>query len=481
MAASPTIRDHQAAVAYLFGRIDYERTARLPYRSRGLKLDRMRRLVELLHHPQDRYPIVHVAGTKGKGSTATMIASILTAAGRRTGLYTSPHLECIEERMAIDGQQCSGAELVELIARIQPAVETLDAAAGTAGGPTFFEIMTAAAMLYFADHEVDAAVLEVGLGGRLDSTNVCQPAAAVITTISFDHTRQLGNTLAAIATEKAGIVKPGVPVISGVIEPEPRAVIERIAAERGCRLYARERDFTFCYHAPEEVGRAAPFAAQVPGRHGEFDYWEPASGAESGLQRLALGMPGRHQAANAAVALATIGRLRDCGWRVAEADIRRGLAEAWCPARDEIVSWRPAVVIDAAHNVASIRALAEVIDELFQDRPRRMLVFAASQDKDAAGMFRALLPRFDRVLLTRFLNNPRAVAPSALEETVRRVVQESGGRPCEISVHPEPAAAWAAAWAAASPDDLICVAGSFFLAGELRGAIREEVAPAQVA
>ena len=203
MTASPDAFDHAAALTYLHGRIDYERNTKLPYRSRGLKLDRMRELAARLGNPHQRYPILHVAGTKGKGSTASMLAAILTAAGYRTGLYTSPHLDCVEERMAVDGHACSPQELVELLRAVRPLVDTLDQAAthpqGYAGGPTYFEITTATAMLHFCRQAVDAAVLEVGLGGRLDSTNICQPEVSVITSISFDHTQQLGNTLAAIA------------------------------------------------------------------------------------------------------------------------------------------------------------------------------------------------------------------------------------------------------------------------------------------
>jgi len=208
MPSAPDIMDHDAALAFLFGRIDYERADRFPYRSRGLKLDRMRELASRLGDPHERFPIVHVAGTKGKGSTSTMIADVLSAAGYRTGLYTSPHVTCVEERLQVDGRLCGREEFVELIRQIRPAVDAMDRDCHTRGeagcGPTYFEITTAAALLHFAHRQVDVAVLEVGLGGRLDSTNICRPQVSVITSISFDHMRQLGNTLAAIAGERRG-------------------------------------------------------------------------------------------------------------------------------------------------------------------------------------------------------------------------------------------------------------------------------------
>ena len=198
-----TVASHparQAALDWLMGRINYERTAFIPYQERQLKLDRMRQLLTRLGQPDAGLKIVHVAGTKGKGSTSAMIAAMLTAAGYRTGVFSSPHLERIEERFAVDGQPCTADELVALVDRLRPVVEAMDDEAAAdgdpTGGPTYFEVTTAMALVHFVERQVDAAVLEVGLGGRLDSTNVCLPAVSVITSISFDHTKQLGNTLA---------------------------------------------------------------------------------------------------------------------------------------------------------------------------------------------------------------------------------------------------------------------------------------------
>lgn len=480
MAALPETFDYQAAMAFLYGRIDYERTARMPYRARVLSLDRMHGLLARLGDPHLRYPIVHVAGTKGKGSTSAMIAAVLTAAGYRTGLYTSPHLERIEERMSIDMRPCPSDDFVRLVQRVRPVVESIERGPppvdGTSPQLTYFEITTALAMLYFAEQTVEAAVLEVGLGGRLDSTNVCRPEVAVITSISFDHMRQLGRTLAAIAGEKAGIIKPGVPVVSGVTEPEPRDVIERIAAERGCRCYRLGRDFRVTYRGSCLEPDPADGNQLARGPRTKLDYDEPAGAQPTTLPALSVAMLGRHQATNAAVALATVNRLRAAGWRVSEAAMRQGLAHVRCPARAEVLASCPTVIVDAAHNAASIAALINVLQENFAAARRKILLFAASKDKDLAGMLRQLLPHFDVLVLTRFRNNPRAAEPEKLAAVVRRVGSSLAGPPPAVTLQPDAAAAWNTARALASPDDLVCIAGSFFLAAELRPVVVQAAA-----
>jgi dihydrofolate synthase/folylpolyglutamate synthase len=459
MSLAAPLTAHEEALAFLFGRIDYERGATLPYGARDFKLDRMRELIRRLGHPEAALPIVHVAGTKGKGSTSAMIAAALTAAGYRTGLFSSPHLENVEERLRIDARCCSAEELVELVRGIRPVAEAMDAdphSESAPPGPTYFELNTAMALLHFAAQRVDAAVLEVGLGGRLDSTNVCTPRVAVITSISFDHTKQLGDTLASIAWEKAGIVKPGIPTISGVVPDEPRRVIQQVCQERQSRLIEAERDFAFTYHPPRRLDLADA--------RGRIDFRYLVAGSEVELLGMELGLVGRHQAANAAVALASRMELRRQGWEIPEAAIRCGLAEVSWPARVEVVSRRPTVVIDAAHNVASVEALLESLEESFAAR-RRVLIFATTKDKDIPGMLLRLLPRFETIVFTRYTNNPRSVPPADLA----RLAAELSGR--EFLTAADPAAAWELVQSLVEPADLICISGSFFLAGQMRAQI----------
>ncbi len=449
------VSDYPSALDFLLRHINYERTVAMPYDTAALKLDRMRRLLALVGDPHLGLKCVHIAGTKGKGSTAAMIAAVLQAAGMRTGLYTSPHLSAIEERIVIDGQPCSQSEFASLAAELEAAVEKLPlhGTAKETGGPTFFEVTTAMAFLHFARQKVDCAVLEVGLGGRLDSTNVCQPQVSIITSISFDHTRQLGNTLAAIASEKAGIIKPGVPVVSGVTSDEPREVIRRVAREAGAPLLERGSEFDFRTGPPRSARQAMDY------RQGPYE-----------LCDVGLGMIGEHQAANAAVAICALRRLVEQGWSIDERAIRGGLAAANVPARIELAGERPAVIVDVAHNVASIEALLRVLAERFRSR-QRVLIFASSKDKDTAGMLRLLVPRFDNVVLTRYIENPRAVELETLEQLATSLLGTAGGngdlRPA-IHAVATPGEAWQMARRLAGPDDLICITGSFFLAAELR-------------
>lgn len=453
----------EAALRFLYDRVNYERWLSMPYQVREFKLDRMRELLDRLGNPQETLPIVHIAGTKGKGSTAAMTAAVLTAAGYKTGLFTSPHLDRIEERMAVDGQPCSSAAFVDLLDRLVPIVQAMDEAAAARQpvdiGPTYFEITTAMALLHFVHQQVDVAVLEVGLGGRLDSTNVCQPEVSVITSISFDHMKQLGNTLEAIAREKAGIIKPGVPVVSGVTDPEPRKVIREICRERGCRLSELGYEFDFTYQPPCALD-TAPIV-------GSMDFCYKVPGREHTYHGLPLKLLGRHQAANAAVALAVLAELNEKGWSISQEALRTGLAEVCWPARVEVVHRRPVVVVDAAHNVASVDALIRVLDETFSaSTRRRLLVFATTQEKDLRGMLAKLAGCFDHVILTRYTNNPRGVPP---EELASLAWEATGQR---YQVCPDPATAWGEVLRQATPEDLVCITGSFFIAAEMRSEIR---------
>lgn len=438
---------YEQALAYWFGRVNFEQ--RTPQAS-DLKLDRMRAFLGLLGNPQDRLRIIHVAGSKGKGSTSAMLEAILRQAGYRTGLFTSPHLAQVEERIQVDGRNISPDELTALLDDIRAVLEgqrpTVTSPLATA--PTFFEIATALGFLHFARRRVEAAVVEVGLGGRFDSTNVCRPVLSVITSISIDHTQQLGNELASIAMEKAGIVKPGRPTISGATAAEARTVIERICRDRGSRLHELARDFHY-RHEPGQVasrGMSLP-RIQVRARGRTWPWME-------------LGLLGEHQAANAAVVLACVEQLRQFGWHIPEAAAAEGLRQVRWPARLEVIGRQPVVLLDCAHNIASAEALVETLITSFPP-VRRRLVFAVSGDKDVPGILRSLAPHFHHAYLTRY-GSARSLPGAELADIWRTV----SPHPCLVCE--TPFEAWQAARSAAGPEELICVTGSVFLAGELR-------------
>jgi dihydrofolate synthase/folylpolyglutamate synthase len=440
---------------FLYSRLNYERLG-MPGAATELRLGRMRRLLRRLGEPQEGLRILHVAGTKGKGSTSAMLAAALTAAGVRTGLFCSPHLHRLEERFAIDGRIATPGELVALTEAVRPAVAEVDAGDPhpRPRGLTFFEITTAMGLLHFARRQVGAVVFEVGLGGRLDSTNVIRPAVSVITSISLDHTRLLGSTTAAIAAEKAGILKRGRPAVSGVREGEPREVIRRIARQRRCPLHELDGDFR-CEYRPPALPVTRPDAGRVAVRTWRTDWGE-----------LELPLHGAHQAQNAAVALATLDALAEVEptLHVGREAVGRGFATLHWPARVEILGESPWLVVDGAHNVASAEALAETLRACFP-ATRRTLVFGTTRDKDLRGQLRALLPLFDTRIATRYVENPRSVPPA----DVAAAVQSLGGPACRLAS--DPAEALALARRLTPETGLICITGSLFLAAETRALI----------
>jgi dihydrofolate synthase/folylpolyglutamate synthase len=470
-------RARRAALDWLLGRINYERTAFIAYQERQLKLDRMRQLLTRLGQPDVGLKIIHVAGTKGKGSTSAMIAAMLTSAGFRTGVFSSPHLERIEERFSVDGQPCSADELVSLVNRLRPIVETMDAEAAAdgdaTGGPTYFDVTTSMALVHFVERQVDAAVLEVGLGGRLDSTNVCLPVVSVITSISFDHMKQLGNTLGEIAREKAGIIKSGVPVICGVTQPEPQTVIAEVARQHGCRLIQAGDDFTYRYVWGVNFGfrisdcRMPDFQSAIRNPQsamGAIHFAYHVAGQELQLNDLALGMRGPHQAANAAVALATVAELRHQGWCISNDALRLGLARASLAGRVEVFAGEPMVVLDTAHNPAAARALIQALAEL-PTASRRALIISISHDKDVRAIVSELAPHFDRFIVTQYRENPRAVAA---DELAAILCVALNGTSTAVDILPTPQEAWLHVCATAIPRELVCITGSFYLAAEMR-------------
>lgn len=414
------------AIAWLYGRIDFEKMSPSLTAS-DFKLDRMRNLLEHLGNPQDKVPVVHIAGTKGKGSTAAVVTSILRASDYRVGLFTSPHIDQFEERIQVSGELISESGLTRVVGRLADIAQQIDST-GQGMSPTFFELTTALAWLWFCECKVDIAVLEVGLGGRLDSTNICCPEVSVITTISRDHTHILGTRLSEIAREKAGIIKAGIPVVTGVTNSEALSEISRIAAE---------------HHAPLET-------VAVPS--------EPGRTAESG--REAWRGQSSHQRHNADVALAALGQLTQRGWTISSSAVDQE-RHSINPVRIERLSENPTVIVDAAHNWISAGALIDTIQNL-PVRGKRVLIFGTSQDKDVAGLCRRLFPQFEVVILTRYSTNQRGISTDALTALAMRVSTR------RMHIAKDPADAWQAALKVCPKDGLICVAGSFFLAAEIR-------------
>jgi dihydrofolate synthase/folylpolyglutamate synthase len=416
----------------------YERTLAELYaletaRGIDLGLDRVRRALDRLGAPHERFRVFHVAGTNGKGSTAAMVEAALRAGGYRVGLYTSPHLVDFSERIRVDGRTIPEEEVVERVA----ALRSILSAAGIE--LTFFELASVLAFDAFARRGIDVAVVEVGLGGRLDATNVTTPVASAVTTIAHDHEAYLGNTLEAIAGEKAGIMKPGVPVVIGAVPP---AGLKRLAAEAahvGAPALVLGREVVV-----RERGEAEGFDVVCAGRA-----WPDV--------RLALA--GRFQRANAAVAL----QMLECGaasFPLSEEAVRAGLETVRWPGRLDVVSRDPLVILDGAHNPAAAAALAEEIGRLGRGRHVR-LVFGAMRDKDSGSMWRALRRVVDDVVCTA-PDLPRALAPERLAETI--------GSDCPVHVRATPADAVTELLASASPMDLILVTGSLFLVGDVYGA-----------
>ncbi len=457
--------DYQDSLDYLYGRLNYERLG-MPRGSAELRLGRMRRLLRSLNDPHESLRIVHVAGTKGKGSTAAMLASALSASGVVTGLFCSPHLHKLEERFRVDGAEATAAELVGLVDAVRPAVAALDASDPhyRHRGATFFEVTAAMGLLHFARRGAGVVVLEVGMGGRLDSTNVVRPILAVLTTISFDHTRQLGSTLGAIAGEKAGILKRGRPAVSGVRGDEARASIHRAARLRGTPLREIDVDFDYAYVPPEP-----PLTRPSPGRVA-VQTWARR------WPEVTLPMLGAHQGHNAAVALASLDVLAERGIEVGPGAVARGFAGLAWPARVEVVGEDPWVVVDGAHNVASAKALVDTLRTCFPATPRT-LVFGASREKDLLGQLHTLLPLFGTVVATRYVENPRAVPPEEIVEAVRALK----GPPAHPA--PDPSEALDLARRLTPPGGLICVTGSLFLAAETRALVlhRADPSPARPA
>jgi dihydrofolate synthase/folylpolyglutamate synthase len=449
--------NYQEALAYLYSLSDFERGG--PFsRNPEENLPREARLLAELGNPQQDYSSTLIAGTKGKGSTAALIERVLREAGLRTGLYTQPDLHTFRERMRVNGRLISEEEVARLMQEVRAAVERVEQ--GHEFSPFItYEVATALTFLYFSRQHVEHAVLEVGLGGRLDATNVTQPLVSVITSISYDHMQILGNTLTAIATEKAGIIKPRGVVVTSAQAPEALLAIAAAAERQQARLVRvgpAEGDLA---QAEVEAGRlpTLSYRYRLEERHREgqrFTIWTP----DRAYSSLEIPLAGEHQLENATAALATLEMLRERGIAWDEEALRAGMAAVRWPARMEVVGQNPTIVVDGAHNADSMQKLLRALRDSFSYR-RLLVVLSVNADKDLAGIVQALAG-VDSAVLTR-MTNPRAASIEQLQELFARYAPH-----VQIYTAKGSAAAMNLALEVAASDDLICATGSLYLAAE---------------
>lgn len=400
-----------------------------------LGLDTIRRILQAMQNPQERFAAVHVAGTNGKGSIASALAAILKAAGLRAGLYTSPHLVHFNERICIDGEQISDEEVIA-------SYRAVKAAAPGEREPTFFEYATAMAFHAFRQREVDWAVIETGMGGRLDATNIIAPALSIISNVSIEHEMYLGNTLAKIAAEKGGIIKPATPVVTGVRQAPAVRVLEAIAQERNAPLFRMGKDF--------RVRRGAD---------GTFTYF----GIENVWHDMRTGLPGSYQVDNAGIVLAACELLnQSTRVDISLNAIREGFAQRIWPGRLEVVAADPMVILDGAHNRIAAKNLAAYLTHTLSGR-KITLVVGILSDKPYRAMLKSLLPVCDRVILTR-PRIERALAPEKLYDAARDLIDD-------ITLKPDVASALHYALESAAPGEVICVGGSLYMVGDAKSAL----------
>jgi len=441
----------QQTLDYLYSFVDYSLTRQLRYSPEKFNLDRMRELMKLMGDPHLCFPVVHVAGTKGKGSTAAMITSILRCAGYKTGFYTSPHLQDFTERIQVDGESISNARLIELVEEIKPLIAQVPEI-------TTFEITTALAFKEFCDKQVDVGVIEVGLGGRLDATNVVDPLVSVITSLSLDHMNVLGDSITQIAAEKGGIIKHQKPVVLAPQWQEARKVIEQISRDRQAPLTVIGRDYFYGEHSRSLDGQTfflwsreeQELVNEYITSGGRTD-WEP--------DHFSIPLLGMHQVENAATAYATIQILREQGFTIGREAISNGFSKVNWPGRFEILKRNPLIIIDSAHNVDSALRLRLAMDDYLNGKPI-ILLFGSSEDKDVRGIFTHLLPRVKVLVATRS-THPRAMEPQLLVE----LANQFGKHAVEtLSVEQ----GLSEAIKLAGRDSAIMVTGSIFVAAAVR-------------
>ena len=430
--------NYRQAEEYLNSFVNYEQIPGISYAQPGYSLRHVEELLNRMGNPQFAARTVHIAGTKGKGSVAAMTARVLTASGYRTGLYTSPHFHSLRERISVDGSLISEAEFAATMAEIRPFIESVrqDAAFRQL---TYFEVLTALAFAYFRKEQVDFQVLEVGLGGRLDATNVAKPAVCIITSISLDHTQILGNSLGQIAREKAGIVKPGCWVVISPQPEEAASAIKEICREKEAKVVHVGEDIK--WH--KTGGDMFHQSLVIEGRENNYDVRIP--------------LLGDFQLENAAAAVAALEIVGSAGFAISAADIAQGLAGVEWPGRFQIVQQHPTVLIDGAHNVASMKRLVSNIKEYFSDR-RILLVFGTSSDKDIPGIVSELVSLSPQVIVVQARHSRAAsLAVLAAEFSQRGIEVESGESVSQ---------ALSRALSKADRTDLVCVTGSLFVVAE---------------
>lgn len=432
---------YQDALDYIYSFVDFSLTHQENLSPENFDLTRMRDFMEKLGNPQNEFPSIHVAGSKGKGSVSAMCASVLQHAGYAVGLYTSPHLKDFEERIQVNRIPMDRAILVDYVEEIKPRIAQVP-------GLTTFEIMTGLGFLYFARNQVDIAVVEVGLGGRLDATNVITPRVAVITSLYLDHVTILGDSLDKIAYEKGGIIKSGVPVISAPQEQIALDVIREISQDRKAPLI--------------EVGREYKYHT----RSRSLDGQEFSVKSAAGEVQLQIPLVGDYQVINAVTAYAALDALRQEGFALQDDAIDRGFKETVWPARFEVLRRKPPLVIDSAHNPASIGKLRETIDEFFPGMPL-ILVFGISEDKQLDGMLAEILPRTTTLIATQ-ADHPRAMDATDL-------ASRAEGCGCQVEAIPQVSRALDRALELSGNGSLVLVTGSIFVAASARIAWLEEL------
>lgn len=445
---------YQQALDYLYSFVDYSLTRQLRYSPEKFNLARMFKLMKLMGDPHKKYPVVHIAGTKGKGSTAAMVASILRAAGYKAGFYSSPHLQDFTERIQVHGEPISREKLVERVDQIRPLVAQVPEI-------TTFEITTAIAFMEFYKKQVDVAVVEVGLGGRLDATNVVDPLVSVITSLSFDHMNVLGDSIAQIAAEKGGIIKTKKPVVLAPQWKEAREVIEKIAEERKAPLTIIGRDYFYGEHSRSLNGQTF-FLWSKDDQELVNDYISSGGRTEWEPEHFSIPLLGTHQVENAATAYATIQILRENSLTINRESISAGFARVNWPGRFEIIQKSPLIIIDSAHNQDSALRLRLAMDDYLNGKPI-VLLFGSSEDKDVRGMYSHLLPRVKTLVATRS-THPRAMEPKLLVE----LANQFGKHAIETQTIEE---GLNEAIKQAGKDAAIMVTGSIFVAAAVRDLI----------